>query len=119
MRLSLTIKPTKLVAPTKQAVIKLATPERTMTTGGNSKGFTFTGYRSLSRYPYNNKIVVMNLHKVRKSVIQIKDKDGKTKSKVTSKNHWVAYVYTFDTDVLNEMGIKNITQGARNFTLSK
>lgn len=118
MKLTLNVKPTTYEAPTKDQLVSKVTRGKINTNGitsKNGKTFSYNGYKT-----DESKITVMNVLKVRKKVIQTKDKKTKkTKSKVLSKSHWVAYVYTFDINVLKELGYKRIEQKTRNFVLSK
>lgn len=124
MKFTLNIKPTKYEAPTKDQLVSNITRNKINATGiigvGN-KNFYYNGYRNGILYRDDNKIIVMNLLKVRKKVIQTKDKKdkSKTKSKVINKGHWIAYVYTFDINVLKELGYKRLEQKTRNFVISK
>ena len=115
MKLILDIKPSKHVATTKSEAISKANNNGIFTSGSNGK-ISYTGYTKLSHN--NTEIVVVNLLKVRKKVIQTK-KDGKTKSKIVSRAHWIAYAYKFDLNILKAMGIVEVKQQNRNFTIKK
>lgn len=118
MKLSLNIKPTKVIGNTKSALLSNVSNQK-ITHGlitENGKSFSYTGFQSPSD---ESKITVVNLHKVRKKSLQDKRTDGKTKSKVVVKPHWIAYVYTFDIEMLKQMGYKSINQNTRNFELKK
>lgn len=94
MKLFKHIKPRKIEAPTKRALMSKIT---------SGAGFVVsthgTGYRS-----HNSKTFVMfNCHKIRR-------KRG------VRATHWVAYVYKFDEELLKALGIK-VKQFTRNFRI--
>ncbi len=116
MILKATIKPSKHTASSKYDVIRKAT------NGGSSissidNRISYSGY-SNDGNSSSNTITVLNLHKVRRKVIQKKGKDGKTKSKVLHHTHWIAYAYKFDIAVLKAVGVKKLSQNSRNFTIN-
>ena len=94
MKLFKNFKPRKIEAPTKNTLMSK------ITRGASYCISTYgSGYRS-----YNSKTFVMfNCHKVRR-------KRG------IRANHWVAYVYEFDEDLLKALDIK-VKQFSRNFEI--
>ena len=94
MKLFKNIKPRKIEAPTKNALMSK------ITAGAN---FTVNNHGSVYR-SYNSKTFVMfNCHKVRR-------KRGIRAS------HWVAYVYRFDEDLIKALDIR-VVQNPRNFEI--
>ena len=117
MKLTINVKPTICTATTRNEINNKITRGKSYCSGA-SKTFSYSGYTD-SLSVTKEKITVFNLHKVRRKVIQKKDKDNKTKSKVISASHWIAYVYNFDLNMLKAMGVKKITQKTRNFEIIK
>lgn len=121
MRLTLNVKPTKYEAPTKEDLVSKITSNYVFSMG-HDKGIGYTGYRTFGTLSYDkDSIRVINFHKVRKKVERLKRKNPKqaTPSKVIKPSHWIGYVYKFDFNLLQAMGVKEIKQNTRNFTISK
>ena len=62
--------------------------------------------------------IAVNYEKHRKKVIQKKGKDGKTKSKVVERAHWIIRYYEIPFEILQFTGMK-LHQGSRSFKLVK
>lgn len=130
MKISIDVKPVKVIAPTKQLVINKAIDGKKSHYSGlpswqqrseayHNSMISQRGYTVSGKHSSEDIVILMNFHKVRRKVSQSRPKNGKkTKSTVITPAHWVAYVYTFNMIVLKAAGIKKISQNSRNFSLS-
>lgn len=113
------IRPSKYRATTKDELISDIRRDfcGNWSFGSVGRHFSYSGMKADSVYNRESILIVYNAHKVRRKTIQKKGKDGKTKSKIVTKGHWIAFVYKFDLELLQKLGVKSIRQLQNNFEI--
>lgn len=116
MKLTLTVKPTKHVARTKDDLMR----KMRMTGYSSSSEFGDSRYTtSFNGNSYNDYMVVYTCQKYRPKFKQEKDTRGITKSvKKISHGYWEGHVYRIPKAFLEAAGLK-VKQGLRTFKLVK
>lgn len=111
-------KPAVFQAPTKRELISK------ILSSGSGYHLTYSGTKDKPFQAYTNsktdKVIVFNLHKVRRKVqrgVKYKTINGLKRkiktSTVLRPNHWVAYVYTYPKSLL-----QSVKQDSRNFEIT-
>jgi hypothetical protein len=124
MILKLKINPTIVKAATKEALVSKITNGYILTSTSNRNGFSVWGYSSFN----GNTFIMYNLHKVRAKSVRIKrngkqlndstkGKEKRTINENTKQGYWIAYVYTFDRNVIETFRLV-LNQNTRNFTMT-
>lgn len=118
--ITINIKPTLVVAKTKQELMKQIRNNWTRT---NFSDIYYVGSGGVL-YTQNGMRRLYNIHKVNKKTIQHKYKSGPKKGQtkkveVLKEAHWVGYVYTLTKDQYDLFAKAPIKQDDRNFVIGK
>lgn len=109
MKIVLKSTPRTVTAKTKRELMSKLKLSYTSSSTRNSK---FSGYKQY------DKLVGINFEKHRKKVLEVKKskKARNGEKRVMQDSYWIAYVYTFDKDLFDTLGME-LQQHTRNFTL--